>query len=121
MAAWLWLIFTLAAIAACAYALFGAALLRQFDHKRPVAASLRPTLSLVKPRCGPEAGLDADLISVCNQDYGAPIQLVLELENDNDPARAVAERVKTLFPDRDIEVVIDSRQHGANPKISNLI
>jgi ceramide glucosyltransferase len=121
MAAWLWLIFTLAAIAACAYALFGAALLRQFDQKRPVAASLSPSLSLLKPLCGSEPGLEANLISFCNQDYGAPIQLVLGLENDNDPARAVAERLKTLFPDRDIELVIDSRQHGANPKISNLI
>jgi ceramide glucosyltransferase len=121
MAAWLWLIFTLAAIAACAYALFGAALLRQFDQKRPVAASLSPSLSLLKPLCGWEPGLESNLISFCNQDYGAPIQFVLGLENDNDPARAVAERLKTLFPDRDIELVIDSRQHGANPKISNLI
>src|SRR5262245_9969776 len=120
-AAWLWLISTLAAIAACAYALFGAALLRQFDQKKPVAASLRPSLTLLKPLCGREPGLEANLISFCNQDYAGPLQLVLGLQGPSDPALAVANRLKELFPDRDIELVIDPRQHGANRKISNLI
>jgi ceramide glucosyltransferase len=120
MGAWLWLIANLAAIGACAYALFGAALLRQFDQKKPIAASLKPSLTLLKPLCGAEPGLEANLISFCNQDRGT-VQLVLGLEDPADPARAVVQRVKKLFPDRDIELVIDSRQHGANRKISNLI
>jgi ceramide glucosyltransferase len=121
MGAWLWLIVTLAAIASCAYALFEAALLRQFAQKRPVAASLRPCITLFKPLCGADPGLEANLISFCNQDYNASVQLVLGLEDPADPAHAVAKRLKELFPDRDIELVINSRQHGANPKISNLI
>jgi ceramide glucosyltransferase len=121
MATWLWFIFTLAAIAACAYAFFGAALLRQFDQKRSVAASLSPGLSLLKPLCGSEPGLEANLISFCNQDYTGPLQLVLGVQSPGDPALAVANRLKELFPDRDIELAIDSRQHGANGKISNLI
>jgi len=121
MGAWLWLIFTLAAIAACGYALFGAALLRQFAQNMPVAVSPRPSLTLLKPLCGAEPELKTNLISFCNQDYPGSLQLILGVQDPADPARAVAEGLKELFPDRDIELVIDGDQHGANRKISNLI
>ena len=121
MGAWLWLVFTLATIASCAYALFGAALLRQFAQNTPILGSSSPGLTVLKPLCGAEPGLEANLISFCNQDYSGPLQLVLGVQNPADPAVTVAKRLKELFPDRDIELVIDSRQHGANRKISNLI
>src|SRR4029079_16262711 len=107
MGAWLWLIFTLAAIAACGYALFGAALLRQFAQNMPVAVSPRPSLTLLKPICGAEPQLKTNLISFCNQDYPGSLQLILGVQ-DGDPARAVAKGLKELFPDRDIELVIDA-------------
>ena len=121
MSAWLWLFFTLTTIAACAYALFGAALLRQFAQKKTIPVSSRPGLSLLKPLFGAEPELEQRLISFCNQDYSGPVQLVLGIQNPDDPARVVAERLKGLFPDRDIEIVIDPRRHGTNGKISNLI
>src|SRR5215467_1210745 len=117
----LWLIFTLAAIAGFAYGLFGAVLLRQFGQKGPIVASFSPALTLLKPLYGAEPGLEDNLISFCNQEYSAPVQFVVGIENNADPAGAVVERLKELFPGRDIELVIDSRPHGANPKISNLI
>ncbi len=121
MGAWLWLIFTLAAIAACAYALFGAALLRQFAQIRPNWASSRPGLTLLKPLCGAEPELGTNLVSFCNQDYADSVQLVLGVQDPTDPASTVVKGLKELFPDRDIELVIDSERHGANRKISNLI
>jgi ceramide glucosyltransferase len=121
MGAWLWLVLTLTAIASCAYALFGAALLRQFAQNTPILGSSRPRLTVLKPLCGAEPGLEANLISFCNQQYSGPVQLVLGIQDPADPARAVAKRLKELFPDRDIELVIDPQQHGANRKISNLI
>src|SRR6478752_3339110 len=121
MGAWLWLIFTIAAIGASGYALFGAALLRQFAQNMPVEVSPRPNLTLLKPLCGAEPELKANLISFCNQDYPGSLQLVLGVQDPADPARAVANRLKELFPDRDIELVIDAERHGANRKISNLI
>ncbi|MGA8434454.1 MAG: glucosyltransferase, partial [Methyloceanibacter sp.] len=69
MGAWLWLVFTLAAIASCAYALFGAALLRQFAQNTTILGSSRPGLTVLKPLCGAEPGLEANLISFCNQNY----------------------------------------------------
>jgi ceramide glucosyltransferase len=121
MGAWLWLVFALATIASCAYALFGAALLRQFAQTTPILVSSGPALTVLKPLCGAEPGLEANLISFCNQEYSGPVQLVLGIQDPTDPARAVAKRLKELFPDRDIELVIDPQQHGANRKISNLI
>ena len=121
MGAWLWLVFTLAAIASCAYAVFGAALLRQFAQNTTIAATSWPGLTLLKPLCGAEPKLEANLISFCNQDYPGPVQLVLGVQDPADPALEVAKRLKELFPDRDIELVIDSQRHGANGKISNLI
>ena len=121
MGAWLWLIFTIAAIGASGYALFGAALLRQFAQNMPVEVSPRPNLTLLKPLCGAEPELNANLISFCNQDYPGSLQLVLGVQDPADPARAVAKRLNELFPDRDIELVIDAERHGANRKISNLI
>jgi ceramide glucosyltransferase len=114
----LWLIFTLAAIAACAYALFGAVLLRQFARNTPILGSSRPGLTVLKPLCGAEPGLEANLISFFNQDYSGPLQLVLGVQSPADPAVTVAKGLKEL---RDIELVVDSQRHGTNGKISNLI
>jgi ceramide glucosyltransferase len=117
----LWLFFILAAIAGCTYALFGATLLRQFGKKSPIAALSSPGLTLLKPLCGTEPELEANLVSFCIQDYGGPVQLVFGVQDPADPAYAVAMRVKEQFPDCDIEIMIDPRRHGANSKISNLI
>src|SRR6478752_3192239 len=118
MGAWLWLVFTLAAIASCAYALFGAALLRQFAQNTPLLGSSRPGLTVLKPLCGAEPGLEANLISFFKQDYSGPLQLVLGVQSPADPAVTVAKGLKEL---RDIELVVDSQRHGTNGKISNLI
>jgi ceramide glucosyltransferase len=121
MGAWLWLFFTLAAISGCAYAIFAALLLREFAQKSPIVAPSAPGLTLLKPLCGAELELEQKLISFCNQDYSGPVQLVIGIQDPADPARAVAKRLKERFPDCDIALVIDSRRHGANGKISNLI
>jgi ceramide glucosyltransferase len=121
MGAWLWLFFTLAAISGCSYAIFAALLLREFTQKSPIVAPSAPGLTLLKPLCGAEPQLEQKLISFCNQDYSGPVQLVIGIQDPADPARAVAKRLKERFPDCDIALVIDSRRHGANGKISNLI
>ncbi|HEX8810290.1 MAG TPA: bacteriohopanetetrol glucosamine biosynthesis glycosyltransferase HpnI, partial [Xanthobacteraceae bacterium] len=38
-----------------------------------------------------------------------------------DPAAAVVRRLIADFPDRDLQLVINARRHGANAKVSNLI
>jgi ceramide glucosyltransferase len=75
----------------------------------------------LKPLCGAEAGLEANLASFCNQDYPGPVQIVLGLQDPADPAASIANRLIAAFPHTDIDLTIDARLHGSNRKISNVI
>ncbi len=86
----------------------------------PLPAPL-PAVTILKPLHGDEPGLEAALASFLTQAYAAPVQLILGLHAEDDPAHAVAARLRQLFPDRDITVVTDPRLHGANRKVSNVI
>src|SRR5262249_54106814 len=50
-----------------------------------------------------------------------PLQIIFGVRQADDPAAAVAKHLVAEFPGRDIELVVDPRQHGANGKISNLV
>ena len=121
MGAWLWLIFTLAAIASCGTPFLGQPSCDNLLKICPFSVSSRPGLTVLKPLCGAEPGLKTNLISFCNQDYTGPLQLVLGVQSPADPAARSLNASKSSLPDRDIELVIDAEQHGANGKISNLI
>ena len=118
----LWLICTCLAIIGCMYCVFAAAQLRRFFADPPAGISVDgPSLSLLKPLCGAEPGLEANLASFCNQDYPGPVQIVFGLQDSADPAASLAKRLIAEFPQRDIDLTIDARSYGANRKISNVI
>jgi ceramide glucosyltransferase len=64
--------------------------------------------------------LEAALASVCAQSYPA-FQIVFGVQDLHDPAIAVVERLRHRFPNVPIDLVIDTREHGTNRKVSNLI
>jgi ceramide glucosyltransferase len=74
----------------------------------------------LKPVCGLDFELYENLRSFCMQDYPC-FQVIFAVRDHDDPAVDVVNRVIAEFPDRDIALVADSRVHGANLKISNLI
>jgi ceramide glucosyltransferase len=121
MVAWLWPICTLLALLGCAYSLFAAALGRRFVQDSLVALSSSPAVTILKPLCGAELELEANLASFCNQAYGGPVQLVFGIQAVADPAAAVVHRLIERFPDREIDLVVDPRLQCRNRKISNLI
>jgi len=105
----------------CLYMILAAALvLAPTQPELPFDASA-PAVTVLKPLHGDEAGLFENLLSVCEQDYPGPVQLVFGVENPNDPALAVVERLRAAYPGRLIELVVDTRVMGSNPKIANLI
>ena len=114
----------LAAMAAlgCAYALVIAALVARFG-RRPRAAPLTelPAISVLKPLCGLEPGLEEALATFCDQTYSAPVQVVFGIQSKADPAIAVVERLRARFPGVAIDLVVDATLHGLNRKVSNLI
>jgi len=79
-----------------------------------------PPVTILKPLCGAEPGLYEDLRSFCRQDY-PQYQIVFGIRDEADPACAVARQLALEFPALPIAVVVDSRLHGSNCKISNLI
>ena len=80
-----------------------------------------PPVTVLKPLCGAEPGLEHSLRSFCAQDYAGGLQIVFGVQHPADPALAVLERLKRDYPRLDLTVVVDPSRHGASAKVSNLI
>ena len=77
-------------------------------------------ITVLKPLCGPEPGLEHNLATLCVQTH-PHYQLVFGARDPRDPAIAVVRRLARRFPALDMQLVIDPRVHGSNLKVSNLI
>jgi ceramide glucosyltransferase len=111
-----------AAALGCAYALFGTTAARDFARSTTAAPPESfPPVTILKPLHGAEPDLYAHLASFCLQDYPSPVQIVFGVADPADPAVAIVRNLVAEFPDRDLALVISSRRHGANAKVSNLI
>ncbi|HEX5328383.1 MAG TPA: bacteriohopanetetrol glucosamine biosynthesis glycosyltransferase HpnI, partial [Acetobacteraceae bacterium] len=84
------------------------------------APRARPPVTVLKPLHGDEPRLEQALESLCRQRYPV-FQVVFGVADQADPAAGVVRRLQSRFPGRDLALVVDARQHGANPKVSNLI
>jgi ceramide glucosyltransferase len=80
----------------------------------------RPPVSVLKPLYGAEPGLFENLLSFVDQDY-PEVQVVFGVRSPSDAALPIVRRVIAERPDRDIELVIDSRVSGRNLKVANLV
>jgi ceramide glucosyltransferase len=80
-----------------------------------------PTLTLLKPLCGLEDGLDAALASFFSQQTGFPVHFIFGVADADDPALVLARKVAASFPNVRADFVINPAVHGPNPKVSNLI
>ena len=115
-----------AAILGCLYALIAVWLARGFVASAATPAEgnpqpCYPPVTILKPLHGNEPGLFANLASFCVQDYPGPVQIVFGVQDSADPAIGVVRRLIADFPDLDLELVVSSRRHGTNRKISNLL
>lgn len=77
-------------------------------------------VSVLKPLCGAEPRLYENLSTFCEQAHPC-YQLLFGVSSSADPAIAVVRRLQAAYPERDIALVVDSRVHGHNLKVSNLI
>ena len=120
MGAWLVANLHLSAILGCLYALFGAALLRQFAQNTSPVSAHRGRLTVLKPLYGAEPELEANLTSFCKQNYGGTPADFWRSEPRPIPP-SVVERLTSAFPSATSSLCVDSQPHGANRKVSNLI
>ena len=79
-----------------------------------------PPISILKPLCGADPEIYECLRTYCEQTYPA-FQILCGVRDEHDPAVAIVRRLQCEFPDLDLQLVIDRRQHGSNRKVSNLI
>lgn len=108
------------ALAGVGYTVFAIRALGRF-RARPRPAPVPPEpVTLLKPLHGAEPRLAENLATFLDQEWAAPIRLVAGVARADDPAVAAAEPA-TVRPNRDVRLVINGAQHGANAKVSNLI
>jgi ceramide glucosyltransferase len=79
-----------------------------------------PAATVLKPLCGAETETYECLRSFCDQEYPR-FQVIFGVADPNDPVIAVARRLQREFPQRQLQLVIDGRQHGSSRKVSNLV
>ncbi len=121
LAAAIWWLCCAGGLAGAGYALACAAAAARFRNGTAPRAVSLPTVTILKPLHRAEPQLRENLESFCKQDYGAPIQLILGMNNGDDGAREVADQVKASHPGLDIVVVAGAVKLGTNPKVSNLL
>ena len=90
---------------------FLASPLRYSGPARPV--------SILKPLCGEDADLEANLRSLCTQEH-PQAQVVFGVREASDGAVAVVRRLMAEFPAADLTLIVDGRRRGGNLKVANL-
>jgi ceramide glucosyltransferase len=105
--------------AGCVYLLCAGLATRRFAARLRPRAAEAPPVSVLKPLCGEDAELYANLASFCRQDY-PQWQIVFGVQDPGDPAIAVVRRLMTEFPGADLALVVESARRGDNLKVANL-
>ena len=90
-------------------------------HQRAGDPQFAPPVTLLKPLKGADAETFACLESWLNQDYSGPVQVLVGVASEEDPACALARRVIAAHPHRDARLIICCECLGANGKVSTMI
>ena len=110
------------ALLGCAVLLMGVWFAPTFaEPALPKRRSSEAPVSILKPLHGDEPGLFDQLTTFCDQDYAGPVQIIFGVTNPTDSAIRIVERLRAVYPDKSIDLVIDSRTAGLNPKVANLV
>ena len=119
---WLSVTASLVAVAGCGFLLTATIVVARAAgspaRPRSVAA---PAVTVLKPLHGDEPGLRDNLGSFCSQDYPGPIQVVFGVQDPDDGAIAVVGHLRKAQTTRDLDLVIETKVHGLNRKVSNLV
>ena len=79
-----------------------------------------PGVTILKPLKGVDPYIWESFCSHCEQDY-PDYQLVFGVNDPDDAAIGVVQRLKDKYPDRQIDLVVCERTLGTNSKVSNLV
>jgi len=76
-------------------------------------------VTILKPVCGPERELQANLESACRLDY-PEYQVLISAQDPSDPAVVAAREVQRRFGAARVSVAVTNRRVGPNGKVNNL-
>jgi ceramide glucosyltransferase len=93
---------------------------RARNDKVPQSPQRLAPVTVLKPLCGAEPGLEQALESLCGQ-CDSSVQIVFGVQDPADPALPIARALAARYPALDIAIVVDSSRHGHSAKVSNLI
>ncbi len=79
----------------------------------------RPPVSLLKPLCGLEPNLEANLESFFAQDYPR-FEIVFGTHNEQDPALAVARVLQARYPQIPVKFIVSGEPDRPNAKVCSL-
>jgi ceramide glucosyltransferase len=79
-----------------------------------------PPVTVLKPLCGAEPGLEQALDSLCGQ-CDSNVQIVFGVQDPADPALPIVRALCARYPRLDTAIIVDSSRHGHSAKVSNLI
>lgn len=111
---------SVAALLGLVYLIAAVVAVWRFSREKPVQAGAAPGVTILKPVCGADPGLEENLLSFCRQSYRGPLQIVIGAHREHDPAVPIARKVIASLPEVDITLVIDASLPGTNFKICNV-
>ena len=103
-----------------AYSLITAFATRSNSSASPRDRATFPPVTILKPLFGAEPETYECLRSFCQQAY-PHYQVIFGVCDPQDPAVAVVHRLQKEFPDLDLVLAADRKEHGSNRKVNNLI
>jgi ceramide glucosyltransferase len=120
-------IFNISVILIClcsaSYLIFAIIAVELFNLKRKksvTSTEFQPAVTILKPVYGLDPEMAENLRSFCQQDY-PNYQIIFGLHDNNDPAIPVIKKIVKEFKNIDVSYIVNSKLHGANHKVSNLI
>lgn len=103
------------------YTLAAAISVKHFFRRASSSPKDFPSVSILKPLHGDEPGLRANMEMLCQLDYPGALEIIFGVQDPNDAAIAQVKRLQADYPSASISLVVDTRDHGTNRKISNVI
>jgi ceramide glucosyltransferase len=113
-----WVLFSAACLGLAVIALQGFMLARHLRQAPPVPRRT-PPISILKPLCGIDDGLESNLARFADLDY-PDYEVVLGLRSARDPAWRIALAAARRWPDK-FRVVLQRGEPGMNPKVNQLL
>ena len=100
--------------------LIASARFRRDQRRVTSAVKSFPPVTLLKPVCGMEPGLEANLSSFFQQRYPS-FEIIFGARHADDPALGVVQRVSARYPSVPVKVVLTGEPRHPNAKVCSLV